>query len=200
MPADTRSVSHHHHDWHSRDYVARWIDEDVTRDGERRPILRRMLDYSGFASDAAIRLLDIGAGYGVVAEEVLRAFPAAQVTWQDYSEPMRQQAEARLTAFKDRLRFALGDLAEPGWEKGVGGPFELVVSGIALHNLRDRAAIFRCYGVIRSLLAPEGCFLDYDYFQYAGGLDLHREAIAKAGFERVECPWQAGTAAILVAR
>jgi hypothetical protein len=72
-----------------------------------------------------------------------------------------------------------------------------VVSGIALRNLRDRAKIFRCYGDIRKLLVPNGCFLDYDYFRYAGGVEAHIAGMEDAGFGSVECLWQEGAAAIV---
>lgn len=199
MPAKTRSFHVHEHDWHSQAYVDQWIDEDITRDAERRPILRKMLSFAPFEKNAPIRVLDVGAGYGVVTEEVLRAFPKARVTWQDYSRPMRDQAQKRLAKFEKRLAYVLGDLSSASWQNEVAGPFDLVVSGIALHNLRDRKAIFRAYGAIRGLLSPTGCFLDYDYFQYAGGLDVHLAALRDAGFENVECVWQEGAAAIVKA-
>jgi trans-aconitate methyltransferase len=197
MPSKARSFNLREHDWHSRAYVDHWIGADVTRDAERRPVLRKMLSFAPFAKSAAIRVLDVGAGYGVVTEEVLRAFPKARVTWQDYSRPMRVQAQQRLAKYAERVDYVLSDLANAGWGKTVSGPFELVVSGIALHNLRDHNLIFRCYRVIRELLAPEGCFLDHDYFEYAGGVDMHMAAMKKAGFETVECVWQEGAAAIV---
>ncbi len=198
MPAEAR-FQIHHHDWHSQAYVDQWIDQDVTRDAERRPILRKMLSFAPFEKNAAIRALDVGAGYGVVTEEVLRAFPKARVTWQDYSRPMRDQAQKRLAKFEKRLAYVVSDLTDAAWDQSLPGPFEVVVSGIALHNLRDREAIFRCYRVIRGLLAPSGCFLDYDYFQYAGGLDTHLAAMRNAGFATVECVAQEGAAAIVKA-
>lgn len=199
MPAKARSFHAHEHDWHSAAYVDRWIGEDVTRDAERRPILRKMLGFAPFEKNAKLRALDVGAGYGVVTEEVLRAFPKARVTWQDYSRPMRDQAQKRLAKHEKRMDYVLSDLADPDWQKELSGPFDLVVSGIALHNLRDRQAIFRCYGAIHSLLAPSGCFLDYDYFQYAGGLEAHLAAMRDAGFATVECAWQEAAAAIVKA-
>jgi trans-aconitate methyltransferase len=199
MPAKTRSFHVHEHDWHSQAYVDQWIDQDITRDAERRPILRKMLGFAPFEKNAAIRALDVGAGYGVVTEEVLRAFPKARVTWQDYSRPMRDQAQKRLAKHEKRLAYVIGDLTDAAWQKELSGPFDLVVSGIALHNLRDRKAIFRCYGAIRGLLAPKGCFLDYDYFQYAGGLETHLAAMRDVGFATVDCVWQEGAAAIVKA-
>jgi trans-aconitate methyltransferase len=197
MPAKARSF--HVHDWHSASYVDQWIDQDITRDAERRPILRKMMGFAPFEKNGAVRALDVGAGYGVVTEEVLRAFPKARVTWQDYSRPMRDQAQKRLAKFERRLAYVISDLTDASWNKEAPGPFELVVSGIALHNLRDRKAIFRCYSAIHGLLAPEGCFLDYDYFQYAGGLEIHIAGMRDAGFDSVECVWQEGAAAIVKA-
>lgn len=193
------SVSYHEHEWHSRTYVDRWISEDVTRDDERRPRLRKMLAAAPFAKSAVIRVLDVGAGYGVVTEEVLRAFPKAVITWQDYSVPMRAQAKKRLRPYGKRVRYVVSDLSRPGWVKELEGPFDLIVSGIALHNLRDKKLIFRCYKDIRGLLAPKGCFLDYDYFKYAGGLATHEAALKKACFPRVSCVWEEGAAAIVKA-
>ncbi|HLI22340.1 MAG TPA: class I SAM-dependent methyltransferase [Stellaceae bacterium] len=199
MPAKTRSFHVHEHDWHSAAYVEQWIGEDITRDADRRPVLRKMLSFAPFEKNAKLRALDVGAGYGVVTEEVLRAFPKARVTWQDYSRPMRDQAQKRLAKQEKRMAYVLSDLTDAAWQKELSGPFDLVVSGIALHNLRDRKAIFRCYGAIRSLLSPAGCFLDYDYFQYAGGLETHLDGMRAAGFEEVECVWQEGAAAIVKA-
>jgi SAM-dependent methyltransferase len=187
------------HDWHSEDYVDEWIARDVTRDAERRPVLRRMLALAPFKKSEAIEVLDVGAGYGVVAEEVLNAFPKARVTLQDYSAPMLAHAAKRLSRDARRVRTALGDLALAHWTKAAGGPFDLAVSGIALHNLRDRALIWKCYREIAGLLKPGGAFLDYDHFQYAGGVELHLAELKNAGFASVECAWQEGPTAIVAA-
>src|SRR5437764_6654445 len=149
------------HDWHSTEYVSEWIAHDVARDPERRPRLRRMLGEAPFPRDAEIEVLDVGAGYGAVTEEVLQAFPRARVTLQDYSGPMLTEARRRLAAYAPQLRYVTCDLAEPGWARQVGGPFDLAVSAIALHNLRDMAKIFACYRAIHDLLRPGGMFLDY---------------------------------------
>src|ERR1700737_5091673 len=84
------------HNWQSADYVSGWIEHDVARDPERRPLLRRMLSSAPFARDAELAVLDVGEGYGVVTEEVLAAFPAAGATLQDYSRAMLDQARRRL--------------------------------------------------------------------------------------------------------
>jgi trans-aconitate methyltransferase len=122
MPADTRSFNLVPHDWHSSDYVSEWIRRDITRDHERRPLLQEMLSFAPFPRQAALEVLDVGAGYGVVSEEVLEAFPAARVTLQDYSKPMLDRARQRLADHFDRLRYVLCDLTDPAWPQQVGSP------------------------------------------------------------------------------
>jgi ubiquinone/menaquinone biosynthesis C-methylase UbiE len=185
------------HDWHSTDYVAEWITRDAARDPERRPLLQRMLSFAPFPRDAEFEVLDVGAGYGAVSEEVLQAFPAARVTLQDYSQPMLDRARQRLADRSDHLRYVLCDLVDPSWPNQAGGPFDLAVSAIALHNLRDSEKIFACYRAIHDLLKPGGCFLNCDRF--VEGVEPHLAALHGAGFGRVECPWLESPRAIVVA-
>jgi hypothetical protein len=97
------------------------------------------------------------------------------------------------------MRYVVCDLRDPAWAQDVGGPFDLVVSGIAIHNLYDMAAITACYGAIRGLLKPGSCFLDYDHFDRAGGLAAHRDALRSAGFAAVETIWHEWPTAVLKA-
>src|SRR5215472_395211 len=166
------------HNWQSADYVSGWIEHDVARDPERRPMLRQMLASAPFPRDAELAVLDVGAGYGVVTDEVLAAFPRARVTLQDYSPAMLDQARRRLADRADRLSYVLCDLFDPAWPQSVGGPFDLAVSAIVLHNLG-------------------GCFLNYDRF--VDGVEGHMTKLQAAGFGGVECAWQQAPLAIVVA-
>jgi ubiquinone/menaquinone biosynthesis C-methylase UbiE len=197
MPSEAKTFRPFPHDWQSADYVAGWIDHDVARDPERRPLLRKMLSSVSFPSDAELDVLDVGAGYGVVTQEVLAAFRKARVTLQDYSPEMLNQARRRLVGHADRLSYVVADLMDPTWPKQVGGPFDLAVSAIVLHNLGSREKIFACYPAIYGLLAPGGFFLNCDRF--ADGVDEHLTALRDAGFGRVECVWQDAPRAIVVA-
>jgi ubiquinone/menaquinone biosynthesis C-methylase UbiE len=196
MPEETKGFAMFPHDWHSTDYVAEWVTRDAARDPERRPLLRQMLSFAPFPRDAELDVLDVGAGYGAVSEEVLHAFPAARVTLQDYSRPMLDRARQRLADRSDQLRYNLCDLVDPSWPKRVGGPFDLAVSAIALHNLREPEKIFACYRAIHDLLKPDGSFLNCDRF--VEGIEPHLAALREAGFDRVECPWREAPRAILI--
>jgi ubiquinone/menaquinone biosynthesis C-methylase UbiE len=197
MPEKTKGFALFPHDWHSTDYVAEWISRDAARDPERRPLLRQMLSIAPFPRDAELEVLDVGAGYGAVSEEALRAFPAARVTLQDYSQPMLDRARERLADRSEQLRYVVCDLTDSLWQQQVGGPFDLAVSAIALHNLRDPEKIFACYRAIHDLLKPGGCFLNCDRF--VEGVDPHLAELRKSGFDSVECSWQEPPRAIIVA-
>jgi SAM-dependent methyltransferase len=197
MPAETKGFAMFPHDWHSTDYVAEWITRDAARDPERRPLLQQMLSCAPLPRDAELDVLDIGAGYGAVTEEVLQAFPAARVTLQDYSRPMLDHARQRLADRSDQLRYVVCDLVDPSWPKQVGGPFDLAVSAIALHNLRDLEKIYACYHAIHDLLKLGGCFLNCDRF--VEGVEPHLGALREAGFDCVDCPWRESPRAILIA-
>ncbi len=189
-----------HHDWHSASYVQEWITRDITRDEERRRRLRQMLDAAPCAPDAEIAVIDVGGGYGVVSEEVLRAFPRAVVTLQDYSQPMLDQARQRLAEFGARVKYAVGDLRGPKWTDAVGGPFDLAVSAIAIHNLRDLEQIAASYHAIAGVLKPAGAFLDYDLFGLIGGVEAQMQVMREAGFGAVDCLWQEGRLAVVRAK
>ena len=187
------------HDWQSPTYVKAWIKRDTARHDVRRPRLREMLSLASVAQDGKVTVLDVGGGYGVVSEEVLRAFPRAVVTLQDYSHLMLGFGRQRLAAYKDRARFVIADLCDPTWVDRVAGPFDLIVSAIAIHNLGNLEQISACYRGIAGLLKPGSAFLDYDLFAIVGGLDLHVELLKDAGFGRVVCHWQWERAAIVAA-
>ena len=187
------------HDWHSRSYVEDWIARDVTRDEERRKRLSEMLAVAPNPRHAAISVLDVGGGYGVVTEEVLRAFPHARVILQDYSPPMVAEAQRRLARHGDQVGYVVSDLRDPAWTESAGGPFDLAVSAIAIHNLRGLDLIAACYRGIARLLKPGTVFLDYDLFELIGGVAAQAQSMEQAGFARVECIWQEPPLAIIAA-
>jgi ubiquinone/menaquinone biosynthesis C-methylase UbiE len=167
---------------------------------QRRAVLQRMLSFAPFARDAELSALDAGAGYGLVTEEMLKAFPNARVTLLDYSEPMFEHARKRLAPYAERLRYVISDLSASDWTAHAGGPFDLALSAIAIHNLRSHELIAACYRAIVRVLRPGGVFLDCDLVTISGGLGAHLEWLRAAGFTGVKCVFYEEPRAILVAR
>jgi tRNA (cmo5U34)-methyltransferase len=195
----TSSDPHGHHDWHSTDYVDDWISSDVTRDRERRPILRRVAELLPFERDAEIRVLDVGGGYGMLTREVLDEFPNSRVVLHDFSQPMIDQARERLGGLLDRVEFAQADLRDPAWVDAVDGPFDAVVSSIAIHNVRDPERIRTIYSEIRPLLTAGGCFANLDLV-FPGALELETQLdwLRAAGFHDVGCRFEYEHQALLI--
>jgi SAM-dependent methyltransferase len=191
--------AHAPHDWHSQTYVDQWIKRDESRDDERRPRIQEMIAMAKLPHEAALNVLDVGAGYGFVTEEILRAFPKARVTLQDYSELMLARARENLAKSAGQLSFVEADLTDPAWIERVGGPFDLIVSAIAIHNLRKLELIAACYRGIASLLKAGAPFLDYDLFAISGGIETHIGMMQKAGMTRVLRAWDDGHAAVIIA-
>jgi tRNA (cmo5U34)-methyltransferase len=105
------------------------------------------------------RVLDLGAGTGLLSAEVLRAFPDARIELLDGSEPMLREARERLGDAVGAVHVAdmAGDLPE--------GPFDAVVSALAIHHLHDadKRALNRR---VRAALRPGGVFVNAE--QVAG--------------------------------
>lgn len=176
-----------------------WIHRDEHRAAERKPILEALIAAVPFPRDAAIDVLDVGAGGGVITEALLAVFPRARITLQDFSPLMLDRARARFAETGRELRYVQGDFHDPAWTKNVGGPFDLAVSGIAIHNVKDLASMANVYEAVRGLLKPGGCFLDYDHFDKFGGVPLHQHSMRVAGFKAVDLIWHQHPTAVLKA-
>lgn len=197
-PGHSHAHGHAPHDWHSQNYVDYWIKRDENRGDERRPRIRQMIEMVKLPREAEIAVLDVGAGYGFITEEVLRSFPKARVTLQDFSDLMLKHAREHLAKFAGQLSFVLADLTDPHWSERVGGPFDLIVSAIAIHNLRTAEKFSAVYRGIAGLLKPGAPFLDYDLFAQHGGIEAHIGMMQEAGMTRVSRVWDDGHAAIIV--
>ena len=176
--------SHDKHDWQQADYAASWVAKNEGRVERRGAVLDRMMALAPYPKDRALRVLDVGGGYGFVSAAVLRAFPKAEVTLQDFSAPMIAEAKRYLSSHAAQMRFVQSDLTDPAWAAGLG-PFDLVVSAIAIHNIRKIEAMQACYRAIRDLLVPGGWFLDCDHLDKAGGPDKHAAMMRDVGFASV---------------
>ena len=162
------SDPHGRHDWHSSQYVEDWITTSAERDEARSIILRRVVSLIPYEPDAAIRVLDVGAGYGALSTQVLERFPRAQLVCQDFSEPMFSHARERLAWASERVSFIYSDLSDPAWTQALPGAFDAVVSAIAIHNVRYPERIRAIYSELFDVVVPGGCFLNYDLIFVSG--------------------------------
>ena len=126
------------------------------------------------------RVLDLGAGTGLMSEAVLARHPGAQVVLLDGSAEMLAEAGGRLPAAS--IETLVADLRD----ELPDGPFDAVVSALAIHHLEDGAKR-ELLGRVRGVLRPGGVFVNAEHV--AGPTpwlersyrELWRDACAAAG-------------------
>ncbi|MEG4496950.1 class I SAM-dependent methyltransferase [Microcoleus sp. F10-C6] len=82
-------------------------------------------------TNAKIKVLDLGAGTGILSALILQAFPQANVVAFDMAKNMLKTCQTNLSAFGKRLTLQQGNFAEDDFGNG----YDLVVSGLAIHHL-----------------------------------------------------------------
>jgi tRNA (cmo5U34)-methyltransferase len=123
---------------------------------------------AGVPSDA--RILDLGAGTGLVSTALRTALPAARLTLTDASRDMLDVARRRLDG---GARFVVADLGEDLPQED----FDAVVSALAIHHLPDTAKA-DLFSRVLARLAPGGVFVNAD--QVDGPTPWHAEQYAAA--------------------
>ena len=164
--------------------------------------LARELDHAG-----TVRALDLGAGTGSTSQAVLDVRPDARLVLVDENPNMLDVAREALPAANVE-RVVIADLSDPLPE----GPFDLVVSALAIHHL-DGAAKRALFAGVHECMRAGGRFAladvvvpddpadvvtpltpEYDKPDRADDL---LEWLRAAGF-RTECVWSSQDLAVFV--
>ena len=172
-----------HHDWTSDAYVEEWVKRQQAEDPNRAERFQLMCDLLPFSRNAAVTILDVGAGYGPVSRFILDRYPHATCIAQDGSAPMLTRARRLGAPYGERFTTHFSDLFATNWLPAAAGPFDAVVSSICLHNLRDFARISEIYREIRAHLKSGGVFLNDDLIN-APTAELKRRYDAVAATRR----------------
>jgi tRNA (cmo5U34)-methyltransferase len=151
-----------HHDWASEAYVDEWVRRQQAEDPNRAERFQLMCDLLPFPHEAAVIILDVGAGYGPLSRFILARYRHATCIAQDGSEPMLNRARNLAASYGERFKTHLSDLFATNWLPKELGPFDGAVSSICLHNLRDFDRISEIYREIRAQLKSGGVFLNED--------------------------------------
>lgn len=116
------------------------------------------------------RVLDLGAGTGLLSERLLSRATPASLTLLDCSAAMLARAAGRLAAHEPRL--VVADFSAPLPDGG----YDAIVSALAIHHLddADKRDLFRR---IHAALAPGGVFVNAEQIQ---GADAAEQALFEA--------------------
>ncbi len=110
-----------------------------------------------FGTKQPLRVLDLGAGTGLLSAVVAERYPRSRVTLVDLSVEMLRVARRRFAPEPERFEFRVMDFAR----KGLPGGYDLVVSALAIHHLTDgdKREVFE---KIRGALVAGGLFVNMD--------------------------------------
>lgn len=147
--------------WGDKDKSAYFLDNAEVIVPRRREQIAFLIEMLPWAPDSALTILDLGAGFGAVAERILDQYPNATAVCVDGSAAMIRLGRARLARFGDRARYVPADLADERWNAGIDGPFDAAVSALAIHHLSDQRKR-GLYGEVISALKSGGLFLNDD--------------------------------------
>jgi ubiquinone/menaquinone biosynthesis C-methylase UbiE len=184
-----------HHDWSSQQYVNQWAEGQDKREVEREEIFRLIARTLSDDSQAALTILDLGAGYGALAQFLLKHLPNARAVCQDGSEEMAKLGRQRMEQLTGRFDYVLCDFSKPGWRQKIEGSFDAVVSAIAIHNVRSPEIIKSIYAETFLLVKSGGCFLNID--RMTPSKEDQLTWLQQAGFRDVQCFWDGGRRALV---
>ncbi|GAC1486073.1 MAG: class I SAM-dependent methyltransferase [Solirubrobacteraceae bacterium] len=119
------------------------------------PLYGTAVEALGLARRPVLRVLDVGAGTGLLSGLVLAAHPGIELHLLDGAPAMLAQARITLAG---RAQFHEGDFSD-----GLpAGPWDAIVSALAIHHLEhaDKRALFVA---IHAGLAPGGVFVNAEH-------------------------------------
>ena len=123
---------------------------------------RAAIDLIRFPHDSRLKVLDLGAGTGLLAAFIAYSFPQARITMVDISSEMLERARVRFELGGERFRFEVSDYGvDPIQEK-----YDAVVSALSIHHLSDdqkRSLFDRIHGALND----GGVFVNAEQFRGA---------------------------------
>ena len=108
-------------------------------------------------------ILDLGCGDGILGRFLLQNFPSASGVFVDFSDAMLEAARSSLGDNQNAVLLK-ADFSSPEWLGSITShrPFDIVVSGFAIHHQPDERKR-ELYSEIYSLLSPGGVFLNLEH-------------------------------------
>lgn len=123
-----------------------------------------------------IKVLDIGAGNGMLSELILKYYPNAEITMLDFSHEMLKSAEAYFEENNiehDHIQYVTSDFITDDFPKKT---YDLVISSYVLHHIRDEKHLKKVFLKIASVLNEKtGTFICVDMYLATGDLSRKRQ-------------------------
>ena len=137
----------------SREYDL-WIRKVIPRYDEMLDVLVSCIKVP---EGRSFRVIDIGCGTATLSEKLLASQPDVELTCLDMTEDMLDLARGRLSEHKN-VRYLQFDLYDFVYD----GPYDLIISSLALHHMVTDEDKRTQYRKIYQALSPGGSFYNAD--------------------------------------
>jgi tRNA (cmo5U34)-methyltransferase len=131
-----------------------------------------------FTSDEPVDVLDLGAGTGFFASQVLEKYPMGRFVLWDVAGRMLDVARQRFRDRREQFRYVVDDYRN----LQDAGSFDLIVSSLSIHHLEDdekRELFRRIYDILRD----RGVFINIDLVR--GPTPVLEDFYCKNWFEKM---------------
>lgn len=115
------------------------------------------LELIPFSSEAAVDVLDLGAGTGLFSQQVLERCPRGRFVLWDVAEKMLETARFRFRDHPEQFRYVADDYRN----LTDTGSFDLVISSLSIHHLADEEKR-TLFGRVFHTLREPGLFINID--------------------------------------
>ena len=136
------------------------IWDPKTYDSERRRLVPCFDEFYGVVAELvgrfcppSPRILDLGAGTGILSSFVAQRVRNSRLSLLDASSDMLERATTRLASLRPEI------LVQSLTDNLPVGPFDAVISGLAIHHLSDEGKR-ELYARILRVLSPRGIFIN----------------------------------------
>ena len=163
--------------WKSEDAVQNWTEGADERERKRAAHWRLMGELLPFGEQEAFTFLDLGAGTGNAAGEILSQYPRSTAILADFSALMIGAGEQVMQPFAGRFQYVEFDMSTGDWPAAIPTTLDAVVTSMCIHHMPDH----RKQGLFAEILehlAPGGWYLNYDPVTSA-------DPVVEATWERV---------------
>lgn len=144
---------------------------------------------------SGLRVLDVGAGTGLLSAMILKKCPDAEITLIDIAEKMVDQARERFCG-NEKIRYVIADYSDYEFDE----TYDVIVSSLSIHHLTDEAKR-KLYRSLYNQLSTGGIFINGDQFLGRSeecerrNMSWWRHTIEQAGIDLVQLDaWEKRTA------
>ncbi|GIP36462.1 class I SAM-dependent methyltransferase [Paenibacillus sp. J2TS4] len=132
-------------------------------DWQRKNLIPCYDDFYGTAlslvesADPSPRILDLGAGTGLLSGLVLQKYPQAQLTLIDFSDPMLDKARQRFSPSASNVQYIAADYSDYAFTEC----YDFIISSLSIHHL-PHAGKRKLFANVYHALRDGGVFVNAD--------------------------------------